>query len=86
MSKIKDYLEKGGILGRIAAFLFLFGWAVNLIGGTCSHLWAGHRLVEAGIADSGHGLFAILNIVVSAAAFPVVRWAWQLVVDTNPEK
>ena len=86
MSKIKDYLENGGILGRIVAFLLLFGWVVNLIGGTCAHLWAGHKLVEAGIAQSGFGLFAVLNIIVSAAALPVIVWAWRLLLDTDPAK
>lgn len=86
MSKIKDYLENGGILGWIAAFLFLFVWVVNLIGGTASHLWAGHRLVEAGIIQSGFGLFAILNIIVSAAVFPLVVKAWKLLTDTDPSK
>jgi len=81
MSKIKDKLEHSGILGRIAAFLILVVWAFNLIGGTAYHFWASKTLLDAGIIHSGFGIYGIFNLLVSAMAFPLVLWAWRLLMD-----
>ena len=81
MSKIKDKLEHSGILGRIAAFLILVVWAVNLIGGTAYHFWASKTLLDADIIHSGFGIYGIFNLLVSAMAFPLVLWAWRLLMD-----
>ncbi len=81
MSKIKDKLENSGILGRIAAFLILLVWAMNLIGGTAYHFWASKTLLDAEIIHSGFGIYGVFNILVSAMAFPLVLWAWHLLMD-----
>ena len=81
MSKIKEKLENSGILGRIAAFLILLVWAMNLIGGTAYHFWASKTLLDAEIIHSGFGIYGVFNILVSAMAFPLVLWAWHLLMD-----
>ncbi len=86
MSKIKDKLENSGILGRIAAFLLLLVWAMNLIGGTAYHFWASKTLLDAEIIHSGFGIYGILNLLVSAMAFPIVLWAWELLMDAPKPK
>ena len=86
MSKIKDYLENSGVVGRIVAFLILVVWCVNLIGGTAYHFWASKTLLEAEIIHSGFGIFGIFNLLVSAMAFPIVLWAWNLLMDAPKPK
>lgn len=81
MSKIKEKLENSGILGRIAAFLILLVWAMNLIGGTAYHFWASKTLLDAEIIHSGFGIYGVFNILVSAMAFPLVLCAWHLLMD-----
>lgn len=85
MSKIKDFLENSGFLGRIAAFLILLVWAMNLIGGTAYHFWASKTLLDAEIIHSGFGIYGIFNLLVSAMAFPLALWAWHLLMEDKTD-
>ena len=54
---------------------------MNLIGGTAYHFWASKTLLDAEIIHSGFGIYGVFNILVSAMAFPLVLWAWHLLMD-----
>lgn len=86
MSKIKDFLENSGFLGRAVALIALFVWVVNLLGGTAYHFWASKTLLDAEIIHSGFGIYGVFNILVSAMAFPLVLWAWHLLMDDEKKQ
>ncbi len=86
MSKIKDFLENSGFLGRIVALIAIFVWVVNLLGGTISHFWASSVLYNLGAIESGFGQYGFFNIIVSCLALPVVFWAWDLLVGKKDDE
>jgi len=83
MSKIKDFFSSGNAVVKVLSFIGLFIWVVNLIGGTAYHFWASKTLVDAGIIKTGFGIYGIFNILVSAAAFPLVLKAWNVIMDNK---